>query len=80
VNQVNNKLLTVIADDLSVDPSTLDINSGPEIDPPEWDSFAHVTLMLSIEKAYGVKFVTEEFTSLDSISKIQQYLSDEGVL
>jgi len=77
---LNNKLLTVIARELKVDAKVLELGSGPGINPSEWDSFAHITLMLAIEDNFAVSFTAEEFASLDSIEKIQNRLNDEEVL
>ena len=49
------KILAAVADALRVDPSTLSVTTGIG-DVPQWDSVAHVAVVLAVEKACGVTF------------------------
>jgi acyl carrier protein len=47
--------LQSVCDDVFLDPVTV----TPELsakDVPEWDSLLHITLMLAVEKNFGVRF------------------------
>lgn len=39
-------------------------------DVEEWDSLSHIRLMLSVEKAFGVRFSTVELGGLKSIGDL----------
>ena len=57
---------------------TLEDTMSPET-LPEWDSLAHVGLMLSLQREFGVSISTREALELSSISKILQFLAERGV-
>jgi acyl carrier protein len=53
-SDVIQKLQTVF-DDVFTDPVTL----SPDLaatDVPEWDSLTHITLVISVEKYFGIRF------------------------
>lgn len=39
-------------------------------DVEDWDSLSHIRLMLSVEKAFGVKFSTVELGSMKTVSDL----------
>jgi acyl carrier protein len=41
---------------------------------PEWDSMAHLMLVLSLEQEFGKQFTPEEIESLKSIKAIVRFL------
>jgi acyl carrier protein len=43
-------------------------------DIEDWDSHAHVTLLLSVEKAFGVKFTTREIAQLQDVGQLLDLL------
>ena len=45
----------------------------------EWDSFAQITLILRIEKAFGISIKTSEALELISAKKIREYLLTRGI-
>lgn len=45
----------------------------------KWDSLAHVELLTSVEKAYGIRFSNTELTTLTSYGAISQALRKKGV-
>jgi acyl carrier protein len=50
-----------------------DIELAPETtaeDVDAWDSLMHVTLMLNIEKAFGVRFASSEVAGLKNIGEL----------
>lgn len=38
-------------------------------DVEDWDSLSHVTLILSIEKAFGIKFTVDEITKTKNVGE-----------
>lgn len=58
--------------------TTLDDSMSPET-VPEWDSLAHVGLMLSLEREFGVSISTREALELASVSRILHFLAERGV-
>jgi len=42
---------------------------------PQWDSFGHVTLLVALEKEYGIKIDFSTLTKLTSINAILDYLN-----
>ena len=47
-------------------------------DVPNWDSVQHITLMLSIEQAFGVSIDPEEAARLRSVGAIRELLAQRG--
>jgi len=39
-------------------------------DVDEWDSFAHVSLIMSIEKHYGIRFALGELQNLKNVGEL----------
>jgi acyl carrier protein len=39
-----------------------------------WDSLTHVTLIINVEKAFGVKFTSAEVAALKSVGDLQDLL------
>lgn len=48
-------------------------------DVPAWTSVAHLSLILEIEKAFGVRIGNDEIASLASVSSILTSLHRKGV-
>jgi citrate synthase len=63
---------------------TLRINSAKVTDAlafnaiPEWDSLAHMELMLALEAAYGVSIDEDRMIELISVGAIRSFLNDGG--
>lgn len=45
---------------------------------PEWDSLAHVDLMITLEAAYGVTIDEDRMIELTSVKAIRDFLGDGG--
>jgi citrate synthase len=43
---------------------------------PEWDSLAHMELMLALEAAYGVSIDEDLMIELTSVAAIRRFLND----
>jgi citrate synthase len=67
----------VVAEALRVDPSsvtdTLAVNAIPQ-----WDSLAHVELMIALERAYGVSIDEDRMLELVSVRAIRDFLAQVG--
>lgn len=51
-------------DDLTITPAT----KAADVD--EWDSLAHIHLVVSIEKAFKMRFSAEEVSSLENVGDL----------
>ena len=68
----------IIARALNVDPSLVtDETTNKTL--PEWDSLAHMTMIMEFETAYGVTLSAEDALLMTSVRAIKQKLSDYGV-
>ena len=45
---------------------------------PQWDSLGHVSLLVELEKEYGIAIDYDVLTELTSISAITGYLSEKN--
>jgi len=71
--RVNEVFRSVFDDDeLSVSRETT------AADVQGWDSLMHLRLMLSIEKAFRVRFLSSEVASLKSVGSLIDLLSSQG--
>ena len=46
---------------------------------PQWDSLAHMTLIVELEAAYGVSFSAEEALAMTDVTTIKRLLGSRGV-
>jgi acyl carrier protein len=74
--------LTTIFRDL-FDDDTIVLNPGlTASDVPEWDSFNHINLIVSVESKFGIKFQTAELESMHTVGHlvdlIQSKLAAQG--
>jgi acyl carrier protein len=65
IDRINQVFQQVFNDDeLTVDrPTTADDVEG-------WDSIMHVTLLVNIEKTFGIKFTSSEVASLKNVGEL----------
>lgn len=68
-------VLTLISDTIKVKKEKLNINTNPE-NTPQWDSINHIAIILKITKKFKKKINTSKISSLNSVKKILQYLSE----
>lgn len=45
----------------------------------EWDSVAHINLVMSLEQEFGVRFSADEMIALNSLPAIEQALTAHGI-
>ncbi|HEV8509911.1 MAG TPA: acyl carrier protein [Gemmatimonadales bacterium] len=60
-------------------PRDADVTSARQPEIGNWDSLAHVSLMLGIESEFGVSIAVADQLNLTSYSAIRGYLEDQGV-
>jgi len=78
MNDLKNRLFEVVAQVFGANQSEISIESDPDtIDG--WDSVGHLNLMMAVEKAFEVKFKTDQITQLDSVEKIFNALQETGI-
>jgi acyl carrier protein len=71
LSQAIGEILRIEAD--TITPETSQQNTA------SWDSMAHFELILHIEDAFGIRFRSDEISSLTSVESIQQALERLGV-
>lgn len=70
-----NKVIKVISSVLDV---TVDIKSNME-NTKEWDSFAHVLIMMEIISEFGLSIKQEDFEELTSVKKIEEFIENNNI-
>lgn len=77
---LENQLLQTIAEILDIPSSQLALSSGADT-MHEWDSLAHLNIVLGVEEVFGVRFAPERIPELSSIEAILMELKQvqEGV-
>jgi acyl carrier protein len=43
-----------------------------------WDSIAHLNLMMAVEQEFGVRFAAEDIAELDSVPRIREALERDS--
>lgn len=79
MNEIDDKLRTIVHTLFGVAPEAY--GEGLSVDDVDaWDSVAHVTLVLSVEQAFGVQFSPEEAAELTSVRMIKLTLAEKGAV
>ena len=73
-NEIEHQLLAVIADITGIPPSLLSRDSSVE-KHDEWDSISQVTLMLEIERRFGIAIRPEQAVDLMSVHAIIDFIT-----
>ena len=73
------KLYTLMADVLGVEPSLLTNESSPE-SVAEWDSLNHLMLITAIEAEFDVKVSVDEAVAMRSVALIREFLRSRGAV
>ena len=76
MEDLSDRLKSVMGEVLEVDASEIDENSSPKT-LANWDSMRSISLLLSIEEAFGVEFSDIESVKLDSFSVIQNMVREK---
>lgn len=64
---MNEKLRTIIAEVLEVDPARITADTSVE-NEPKWDSLRHMNLVFAIEDGFGVRFNDDDLPKLTSVA------------
>jgi acyl carrier protein len=78
VTLTDQRLQQIFREAFENDKLTLSDGLSPET-LPEWDSLAHVKLMMGCEEEFGVKFSIEETVESTSVARLKQVLTSKGV-
>lgn len=73
------QLRDVIAATLKVPQDMITETTKDEDISGSWDSIGHVNLMMALEQTFGIYLDVEDFTKLNSVPAILQYLEDQGI-
>ncbi len=61
------------------DDDELEINRNTTADDVEgWDSLTHVTLIINVEKAFGIKFKSSEVASLKNVGELEDLIESRA--
>lgn len=73
------RLQKLIGEVLDVPPAAIDGSAGPQR-YAQWDSVAHIEILLSVEAEFGVRLGTGELETLLSAGAIEDWLRRKGAL
>ena len=68
------ELRALLAETFSTEQATLDDEASPER-ISGWDSLTHITLIMTIEDTFGVKFTTREVMGFQNVGEMLSCLS-----
>jgi acyl carrier protein len=71
--------LTTVFRDIFDDPG-LEIEGLSRSNFPEWDSLAHIKLILAIEEDFDVKFTIDQVSETTSVEGLAKALSEKGIV
>lgn len=71
---MKNKLLNILADAISVEAASLTDESSPD-NTPEWDSFAHMSMIAAIEQEFRISLTLDEVIAMQTLPKIVEIVS-----
>ena len=71
------KLRRIVANVLGVSPDEIQKSSSPR-EFPQWDSAAHIDIVLSVEVEYGVRFSPGEMMESLSVGALEDVLRSKG--
>lgn len=66
--------LTEIFHDVFDDPSIVLQPSTTAVDVPEWDSFNHINLIVSIEAEFRITFQTSELEAMHNVGALAEMI------
>lgn len=76
---MKSNLAKIISDTLGLPEEAITDATSSE-NTPEWDSVAHLNIVMSIEQAYGLQFTPEEFMQMTSIPAMERLLQARGAV
>jgi acyl carrier protein len=77
LDTIYQKLTEILRDQF--DDDTLVAQPGLTADDVDgWDSFAHIRLMLSVERTFGVKFSASQISSLKNVGDLASLIASKA--
>lgn len=70
------KLEEVLCDVFDLDEVALSDNTSAD-DIEEWDSLSHILLVVTVEKAFGVKFTAHEIMKWKNVGELVNSIMDK---
>lgn len=74
--QTSDSLINIIADTLGCKSTEVPDSSGLG-KHPKWDSLGHISIMIALEKNYGITIDEDNVGALTSIAEIRGYLAQQ---
>jgi acyl carrier protein len=68
--EVSDEILEVFREVFD-DPSLVVSSETTASDVPNWDSMMHVSLMLAVERQFGIRFSSSEVAGLKNVGELQ---------
>jgi acyl carrier protein len=75
---INERLSRTILDALRLKSFPLK-QSTRSYEVPGWDSLSHVTVIMAVEDAYGVRFSTGDIVALESVGDLERLVARSTV-
>jgi acyl carrier protein len=60
-------------------PQDADVTVVEQGEAPEWDSLAHVSLVLALESEFGIQIEPSESLDLTSFDAVSRFLQERGL-
>lgn len=67
-------VIRLVVETFRLPPSAVNAQSGIE-NTPGWDSLGHLSLLLAVEEAFGMKFTAREIMQVDSVARLVELCS-----
>jgi acyl carrier protein len=74
IKDIEKEIISIIAKCSGIEINKINKNSCAS-DFKKWDSLAHVSIILAIEKKYKIKINTTKMSELNSVKKILNFLN-----
>lgn len=76
--EILNKIEKIFQDQFLDDRLTISEKTTPE-DIDEWDSLAHINLLVSVEKEFNIRFSAEDMGEINSVSSLVEKVLKRSV-
>jgi acyl carrier protein len=76
MENIKDRLFSVMIDVLQVDETKINIDTSPET-IQEWDSLKHMLLLMAIEEEFEFRFTDDEMTQCISAESIMSVLKNK---
>ena len=76
MENIKDRLFSIMVDVLQVDESKINIDTSPET-VQEWDSLKHVLLLMAIEEEFEFRFTDDEMIQSTSVESVMSLLKNK---